>query len=169
MEYANLILELYDRVNKLEKEVEELKKKVSEVERPPIINSSVKEQQVSPEEQEIKPRERNKDKFLFNGSKLPKNQFVLSVIKKYVLTHPAVTREELKKIFPKNLQGSFGVVEDLAEAQKRYDYKQRYFTDEKDIINLIDGKMYVCNQWGVLNIGKFIEKAESLGFAIEII
>ena len=108
MDFSNLILELYDRVNKLEKEVAELKRRISETERPPVTQSPVfvnsfvnKEQLISPAEQEVKPRERNKDKFLFNGNKLLKNQFVLSVIKEYVLTHPAVTREELKKNFPK--------------------------------------------------------------------
>ena len=49
-----------------------------------------------------------------------------------------------------------------------YDAMYRMFFEKEDeILRLIDGNMFVCSQWGVLNISNFIKRAEQLGYEIE--
>ena len=52
-------------------------------------------------------------------------------------------------------------------AKQRKDYQVRFFAKEDEILQLIDGNMFVCSQWGVLNISNFIKRAEQLGYKIE--
>lgn len=52
-------------------------------------------------------------------------------------------------------------------AKQRKDYQVRFFEKEDEILRLIDGNMFVCSQWGVLNISNFIKRAEQLGYEIE--
>ena len=47
------------------------------------------------------------------------------------------------------------------------DYQVRFFTKEDEILQLNDGNMLLCSQWGVLNISNFIKRAEQLGYKIE--
>lgn len=96
-------------------------------------------------------------KFSFNGKdKLAKNRLVLEVIKQYVDSQQEVSYTELKKVFPDKLQGSIGVIkneQDLIQWEKNKKdsnkRKNRFFTDEKDIIRLVNNeKIYVCTEWG---------------------
>ena len=50
---------------------------------------------------------------------------------------------------------------------QRKDYQVRFFAKEDEILQLIDGNMMVCSQWGVLNISNFIKRAEQLDYTIE--
>ena len=104
---------------------------------------------------------------MFNGNVYLKNKLVLAVIKDYVSKNQAITCNELKTIFDKSLQGSIGVVEYENIAKQRKDYQVRFFEKEDEILRLIDGNMFVCSQWGVLNISNFIKRAEQLGYEIE--
>ena len=78
-----------------------------------------------------------------------------------------LTCSELKAIFDKSLQGSIGVVEYENIAIQRRDYQVRFFAKEDEILRLVDGNMFVCSQWGILNISNFIKRAEQLGYKIE--
>ena len=106
---------------------------------------------------------------MFEGNVYLKNRLVLAVVQKYVQENPDVTRTNLKQVFSKTLQGSLGVVEDVEIASQRRDYEVRFFTKENEIIRLTDGDMYVCNQWGILNIPNFLKAAENIGYIIESI
>lgn len=109
--------------------------------------------------------EKDKTQYIFKGSKYGKRQLVLAVVSDYARSHPAITRDELKNIFPKKLEGSHGVVEDVEEAPKQCkDYLKRFIT--KQPIQLSDGAMYVCGEWKIGNIGKFIAAAKELGYDI---
>ena len=70
-------------------------------------------------------------------------------------------------IFDKSLQGSIGVVENEIIVKQRKDYQVRFFSKDDEIIQLTDGNMFVCSQWGILNISNFIKRTEQLGYKIE--
>ena len=90
-----------------------------------------------------------------------------TVIKDYISKNTSITSKELKTVFDKSLQGSIGVVEDEMIAKQRKDYQVRFFSKDDEIIRLTDGNMFVCSQWGILNIVNFIKRAEQLGYKIE--
>ena len=156
MDYNELMLDMLNRIVKLEKEVELLKKEK---------NSSEEVQKETFIEE--RPVQRDKTRYMFNGNVYLKNKLVLAVIKDYILKNQTLACNELKTVFDKSLQGSIGVVEYETVAKKRKDYKIRFFTKDDEVLQLIDGNMFVCSQWGVLNIGNFIKRAEQLGYEIE--
>ncbi len=156
MEYNELILDMLNRIVKLEKEVEFLKKEKTPSE---MIS---KEAFI-----EERPQQRDKTRYMFNGNVYLKNKLVLAVIKDYVSKNQAITCNELKTVFDKSLQGSIGVVEYESIAKQRKDYQVRFFEKEDEILRLVDGNMLVCSQWGILNIFNFIKRTEQLGYKIE--
>lgn len=107
----------------------------------------------------------NKDytKYSFDGkSNLSKRRLVLEIVKKYVNDHRDITYEDLKKVFPDELHGTYCVCkkhEDIKKNQER-----NYFVD--DLIELSDTKVAVCNQWGIDNVVKVIDKAKELEYEI---
>lgn len=109
---------------------------------------------------------RDKTKYIYNEKVCLKNRLVFNVVHDYIKAHPTISRNDLKRVFPKDLQGSIGVVENIEIAERRPDYKIRFFADEDETLTLSDGKMYVCSQWGIINIPRFIQRAEKLGFVI---
>lgn len=157
MEYNELILDMLNRIVKLEKEIEELKHKEKDTTTILFGNSY----------SEDKPQQRDKTRYMFNGNVYLKNRLVLAVVKDYISNNSEVTCKELKEVFDKSLQGSIGVVEYENLAKQRGDYKVRFFAKEDEIIKLKDGNMLVCSQWGILNIPNFIKRAEQLGYTIE--
>ena len=156
MEYQELILDMLNRIVKLEKEVEFLKK-----EKTP---SEVISKETFIEERSV---QRDKTRYMFNGNVYLKNKLVLGVVKDYVSRNQTITCNNLKMVFDKSLQGSIGVVEYENIAKQRKDYQVRFFAKEDEIIRLVDGNMLVCSQWGILNISNFIKRAEQLGYKIE--
>lgn len=164
MNYDRIILELLDRVKKLETEVEMLKKGC-------ITDSNDDKKGLSGFAMRNTwggKSEKDTTKYIFNNVKYPKNRLVLAVVKKYVELNPKTTVMDLKKIFDASLQGtkSLGVVIDKNDAIKRHDYKRRFFTSPHEEIKLIDGICFVCTQWGSPNINNFIARAKQLGFEI---
>ena len=156
MEYQELILDMLNRIVKLEKEVELLKKEKS--------SSDVISKETFFEERTV---QRDKTRYMFNGNVYLKNKLVLAVLKDYVSKNQNITCNELKTDFDKSLQGSIGVVEYEYIAKQRKDYQVRFFAKEEEILRLVDGNMIVCSQWGILNISNFIKRAEQLGYEIE--
>lgn len=170
-DYLSIILDMQKRIIKLENEVEELKRR-AKTETSVVFQDRAEEFKFPKEENknDYMPNvsTRDKSRYLFNGKVYLKNRLVLAVVKDYVENHKGITCNELKSIFEKSLQGTFGVVETDENAQIRcVDYQNRFFTEEKDVLRLADGKMFVCSQWGILNIPNFIARAARLGYEIE--
>lgn len=161
MDYANIILEMLDRIKTLEKEVDELKKKQNGIISKPSLDKQAYATTYSPIA-----GKRDTTRYMFEGNVYLKNRLVLAVIQSYVKSNPMITRRELKQVFDKSLQGSIGVVEDKEIAEQRNEFYVRFFAKPIEIINLVDGAMYVCSQWGILNIPNFIKRAEQLGYEI---
>ena len=169
MDYANIILEMLDRIKKLETEVEKLKQNTSEEDNA-LVESCIPQMSMAKSSDFITPsNKRDTTRYMFEGNVYLKNRLVLAVVQKYVKENPSVASAELKQIFSKSLQGSIGVVENVEIATLRHDFDVRFFTKDNEMIRLNDGDMYVCNQWGVLNIPNFIKAAEQLGYEIESI
>ena len=172
MDYSQIILELMGRIQTLEKEVAELKKNTSSVptsHQPAPITTQDTHQYHAYSPQPIPTGKRDTTRYMFENNVYLKNRLVLAVVHAYVRDNPSITREELKIVFSKSLQGSIGVVEIEEIAKLRPDYTVRFFTKENEIIQLEDGNMYVCTQWGILNIPNFIKCATQLDYKIEAI
>lgn len=101
--------------------------------------------------------QKTRQKYVFNGSQpMPKNRVVLYAIKQLLNDIPNTTYKELEEIFPRSLQGGYGVFETLDQIEKRkyigQDVEKRYFLDSKDILTSSDGiKFAVCTQWDYRN------------------
>ena len=195
MQYQELILDMLNRIVKLEKEVELLKGKrvlennleylistqstqhvkmqdsvvccypMAELEKNAQKEIEARNKLETIRVNEYKPRD--KTRYMFNGYVYLKNKLVLAIVKDYVSKNQKITCNELKTIFDKSLQGSIGVVEYESIARQRKDYQVRFFANNDEILRLVDGNMLVCSQWGILNISNFIKRAEQLGYKIE--
>ena len=163
-----LILELFQRIQKLEKEVSEIRREIdgrrSIEDTEDIFNPDNRFFSADVHEPE---RKRDTTRYLYKGNVYFKNRLVLAIVSDYAGNKDGITCYELKNVFPKSLQGSIGVVEYADIAVKRHDYKVRFFADKNEVIHLSDGDMFVCSQWGILNIGNFIARAKELGFDIK--
>lgn len=107
-------------------------------------------------------------KYKFNGQQYGKGRLVLAVIKQYMQDNPMISVEKLMTIFPKEIQGSIGVVVLWSEVKlKCKDPEKRFYL--KEIIKTSTKECVVCSQWGIANIDNFINKARSLGIKIDVI
>lgn len=118
------------------------------------------------------PSVRKRIKFSFNGLEpMTKRHIVHTAIKTYLDTHPNTTYEKLKAVFPKELQGAYGVFARMSwiEAQHTngHDHMNRYFTSPTQLLTTADGILIaVCNQWGD-NFHKFVDRVKELGWDIK--
>lgn len=170
MDNASIILEMLSRIQKLEKQVEELKlifKNQQENHAVDTTNHSVPAMLLTANSiSNGKPKQRDTTKYLFNGAVYAKNRLVLAVVKDYTEKNQ-VSFKELSEVFHPSLQGSIGVVEKVETAKKRQDYQARFFTAESETLILTDVNAYVCNQWGILNIPRFLSRVKELGYYIQ--
>ena len=93
---------------------------------------------------------------------------VLAIIKKYVEDNPNITYSDLEELFPKKLEGSWGVFDTLDNAEGIFarSNRKRHFLKPEEIIKLNDSKIAVCTQWGMRNINNIIEKAAELNYEV---
>ena len=161
MDLTNVILEMQSRIIQLEQEVAQLKKQMASVS---LLNSVAEND--SKESANIV-RTRDKTRYIFREVAYLKNRLVLEVVQAFVAENYPISKEELLRVFPKQLQGSIGVVADIETAKQRKDYDLRFFTDDDEIVHLSNGEMVVCSQWGILNIPNFVEHARTLGYEIK--
>jgi len=114
-------------------------------------------------------RERDKTKYLFGASLYSKNRLVLAVIQRYVSEHPEINFSELQSAFPKSLQGSTGVFNEVEYVKEKYSGKQnkRHFVKPNEVIQLTDCQVVVCTEWGIGNINDFLHKVEELGYEVQ--
>ena len=106
-------------------------------------------------------------KYYFNGKIYGKGRLVLAVVKKYVADNPSITYAELEAAFPPKLQGSHGVFREKEDAINLANKKRkRHFIEEEECIQLNDLSIAVCSQWGIGNIGNFIDKVKDFSYII---
>ncbi len=108
---------------------------------------------------------RDNTQYEFQGQVYNKRNLVLAVVTQYVQEHPQITLDALKQVFPDFLHSSFGAVAPIEKALEKG--KKRYFLDERQVLRTGDNQtVAVCNQWGIGNIGPFLDIATQLGYDI---
>ncbi len=108
---------------------------------------------------------RDTSKYTFNGEAFAKSRLVLAVVKDYVRKNPDTTFDGLKKAFPDEWQaggsksGNRAVFVKLSDAEKLFEDKghRRHFFKEGETIQLSDEVIAISNQWGIGNIGDFVD------------
>lgn len=99
-----------------------------------------------------------------------KRNFVFAAVKLYLHKYPNVTYDELEKAFPKELQGSYGVIARMSyikgKQMEGHDHMGRYFTDDRHLLQTKDGAIFaVCTQWGD-QFGNFINNVRRFGWTV---
>lgn len=108
---------------------------------------------------------RDMTKYEFQGNVYNKRNLVLAVITHHINTHKSLTLGELQQVFPDSLHRALGVVVTVEKAEEKD--PKRYFLDDSQILNTGDGhSIAICNQWGIGNIGPFLDIAKTLGYTI---
>ena len=98
---------------------------------------------------------------------LGKNQLAYAIDSSYVKQHPKTTFEEIERIFPPKLQGSFGVVRTLDYIKEKGYNGHRYFDKPDEILKSGNGISFaVSTQWGKDNLPNIMDVAIKLGFRI---
>jgi hypothetical protein len=132
------------------------------------IDESIFARAISVVEQSDKAVKGKKDttKYTFNGKAYGKGRLVLAVVKDYVSKNPNTTFDELKKAFPDEWQAggakkleNRNVFARLSYAEKKFEEKNKryHFFKEGEPIQLSDEVIAVSNQWGIGNIGDFVD------------
>jgi hypothetical protein len=131
------------------------------------IDESIFARAISVVEQSDKAVKGKKDtsKYTFKGKAFAKGRLVHAVVKDYVSQNPDTTFDDLKKAFPdewqsdKPNQENRAVFARLSDAEQLFEDKghRRHFFKEGEAIQLLDEIIAVSNQWGIGNIGNFVE------------
>lgn len=160
MNYDRVILELIDRISRLESEVSALKEEFSQ-----FSNSSEYDEEGNNISTSTA---RDTTKYILDGKRYGKNRLVLAVVRKYIESHPNISASQLMSAFDKSLQGSLGVIRSLNDVKNSYsDYERRFFCQPEEIIHTSTEDCVVCTQWGKFNIGNFIVRAKQLDITID--
>ena len=96
---------------------------------------------------------------------LGQRDLVNEVVLDYAKTNPASTLADLQRAFPLSVQKKLEIVVDESEAQQLNASRKQYSIFEQ--VRSADGRVIaVCNQWGVANIGNFLDHARQMGYQI---
>ncbi len=110
---------------------------------------------------------RDTSKYTFKGKAFAKGRLVHAVVQDFVAKNPNTTFDDLKKAFPdewhadKPNQRNRAVFVRLSDADQLFKDKghRRHFFKEGEAIQLSDEIIAVSNQWGIGNIGNFVDGA----------
>ncbi|BAU62842.1 hypothetical protein STA3757_01930 [Stanieria sp. NIES-3757] len=130
---------------------------------PEAEDYQVKIREQSEERRAAAKASKDKTRYRFMENLYNKRRLVLAVITHYIKENSNITFENLKQIFPDELQGPLGVVALLKDVQNK---TERYFLDNI-LVTSDEKKFVVCHQWGIGNIGNFINKARELDYEID--
>ena len=114
---------------------------------------------------------RDKTKYIINGSgrRLPKNRFVLELVRKYLEERPS-NFSTLKNVFKDEYQGSTGVINTLDYVETKYANKsnKRHFTGNDELLTSRDNVTFVVStEWGKHNIDNIVDLARKEGFTVQ--
>lgn len=113
----------------------------------------------------------SKDKTLYSflgGPFWGKGRFVLEVVRFYVKSNPK-TYYEYTKVFNTIKTDSLGIINTLQFAIENLqkDPKERFFMQDENILQSIDGvKFVVCREWGIHNIHLITDFANRQGYSV---
>ena len=106
---------------------------------------------------------------LDGGPFLGKNKFVYAVVADYIKRHPVATFENIERVFPPKLQGSFGVVRTIEYIKEKNYNGRRYFKEPEFVLKDANGIPFaVSTEWGKSNIEKFLKAVRQLGYHVKL-
>ncbi|MGQ9373055.1 hypothetical protein ACUM6W_04340 [Acinetobacter tandoii] len=137
---------------------------------PEAKDYQIRAQKKAEERREIQKNLNNRDysKYLFNGLELNKRKLVLELIKTHIKNNNILSFEDLLFDFPQELRKGRKMYKRYDEVIQTND-KNRYFSEVDEILDLNDGKFVISNQWGAGNIQAILDRADELGYEIEIV
>ena len=115
---------------------------------------------------------RDKTKYLFNDLILGKGKLSLEIVKEFIKHNPDLSYNDILNKFPKETQGSIGVINTLQFISEKYSHTpvKRHFLKDEDTLTSGDKIGFaVCSQWGIGNIDKILKIAEGEKYEIELI
>lgn len=102
------------------------------------------------------------------GQFLGKNKFVYAAVSMYVKQHPNASFADLERVFPPELQGSFGVIRTMEYIKEKNYNGRRYFKEPEYVLHSGDNIPFaVSTEWGKGNIDKFVNAVKQLGYHVE--
>lgn len=111
--------------------------------------------------------------FSINGSEpLPKNRSVHQAVCLFIHQFPDASFSDIEQMFPRSLQGSYGVVRSIEDIRQRGEKNKtesaRWFLEPEEILMSADGIHFaVSNEWGE-NFDSFLKHIqESFGWTVE--
>jgi len=106
---------------------------------------------------------------LDGGPFLGKNKFVYAVVADYIKRHPVATFENIERVFPPKLQGSFGVVRTIEYIKEKNYNGRRYFKEPEFVLKDANGIPFaVSTEWGKSNIKQFLKAVRQLGYHVKL-
>lgn len=106
---------------------------------------------------------------LDGGPFLGKNKFVYAVVADYIKRHPMATFENIERVFPPKLQGSFGVVRTIEYIKEKNYNGRRYFKEPEFVLKDTNGIPFaVSTEWGKSNIEQFLKAVRQLGYHVKL-
>lgn len=99
-----------------------------------------------------------------------KRDVVLMAVTRYMMEHPDSTYEQIEMAFPKELQGSYGVVRPMSWIEDRAklgsDAMDRFYTLPNDILTSSDGiRFAVSKEWGH-NFANLVDRLKNFGWEV---
>lgn len=137
---------------------------------PEAKDYQIRAQKKAEERREIQKNLNSKDysKYLFNGLELNKRKLVLELIKTHIKNNNILSLEDLLFDFPQELRKGRKMYKRYDEVIQTND-KNRYFSEVDEVLDLTDGKFVISNQWGAGNIQAILDRADELGYEIEVV
>ena len=137
---------------------------------PEAKDYQIRAQKKAEERREIQKNLNSRDysKYLFNGLELNKRKLVLELIKTHIKNNNILSIEDLLFDFPQELRKGRKMYKRYDEVIQTND-KNRYFSEVDEVLDLTDGKFVISNQWGAGNIQAILDRADELGYEIEIV
>jgi len=137
---------------------------------PEAKDYQIRAQKKAEERREIQKNLNSRDysKYLFNGLELNKRKLVLELIKTHIKNNNILSLEDLLFDFPQELRKGRKMYKRYDEVIQTND-KNRYFSEVDEVLDLTDGKFVISNQWGAGNIQAILDRADELGYEIEIV
>lgn len=137
---------------------------------PEAKDYQIRAQKKAEERREIQKNLNSRDysKYLFNGLELNKRKLVLELIKTHIKNNNILSLEDLLFDFPQELRKGRKMYKRYDEVIQTND-KNRYFSEVDEVLDLTDGKFVISNQWGAGNIQTILDRADELGYEIEIV
>jgi hypothetical protein len=106
----------------------------------------------------------DRTQYRFDGQLYGKGKLVLAVVKKYISNNPNTSVDTLMQAFAHPRIKAIARLSDALEIVERTGHKRHFI---KEPITLKDDKVAISTEWGIGNIGVFIDVARRLGFVIE--